>query len=161
MSLAAAAQNLVVDWDCCLLVGEVAPVVGPQSRQGAGATPADGTNRRADPSNSCCPPPHRGGFCGDSPTGERASASPSLSRWTRCESGALHKSLSPAGRDMWQRFYFYRSLVTRLECTNERNPWLTEARQQLAVLTPLVDALLDAEQARREAARQVCACLPP
>ena len=161
MSHAAAAQNQVFEEEFRRVPREVAPVVGSSSNTGAGATPADGTNRRADPSNSCCPPPHRGGFCSDSPTGERASASPSLSRWTRCESGALHKSLSPVGRDVWQRFYFYRSLVTRLECTNERNPWLTEARQQLAVLTPLVDALLDAEQARREAARQVCACLPP
>ena len=156
---AAAAQNQVVT-EGNLVPREVAPVVGPSVNFGAGATPADGTNRSA-PLCSCCPPPHRGGFCGDSPAGERASASPSLFRWTRCESGALHKSLSPAGRDTWQRFYFSRSLVTRLECTDERNPWLAEAREQLAALTPLVDTLLDAEQARREAAWRVCACLPP
>jgi hypothetical protein len=159
---AAAAQNHSQEEDSVVVPRVIAPVCWPSSRLGAGATPADGTNRDSDPSDSpCCPPPSRGGFCSDSPAGERASASPSLFRWTRCESGALYKSLSPVGRDVWQRFYFYRSLVTRLECTDERNPWLAEAREQLAALTPMVDTLLDAEQARREAARQVCVCLPP
>lgn len=159
MSYAAAAQNQVVT-EGNLVPREVAPVVGPSVNFGAGATPADGTNRSA-PLCSCCPPPHRGGFCSaPQAVWGRTAASPSLSLQSGCESRALHKSLSPAGRDTWQRFYFYRSLVTRLECTDERNPWLAEAREQLAALTPLVDTLLDAEQARRGAARQACTCLP-
>lgn len=161
MSYAAAAQNQLFEEEFCRVPREVAPVVGSSSNLGAGATPADGTNRSA-PLCSCCPPPHRGGFCSaPQAVWGRTAASPSLSLQSGCESRALHKSLSPAGRDTWQRFYFYRSLVTRLECTDERNPWLAEAREQLAALTPLVDTLLDAEQARREAAWRVCACLPP
>ena len=112
---AAAAQNQVVT-EGNLVPREVAPVVGPSVNFGAGATPADGTNRT--PPSSCCPPPSRGGFCSASPSGERASVRPSHSQsWTGCESRALPCSLSTAESDRraWAQYYDLWRRISRFE----------------------------------------------
>lgn len=147
---AAAAQNQVVT-EGNLVPREVAPVVGPSVNFGAGATPADGTNRT--PPSSCCPPPSRGGFCSaPQAVWGRTAASPSLSLQSGCESRALHQSFTPKAQQTWNTYYDVRQLVTRLECTDWDNPGLPAARTVLAELDALVDQLLDAEQARRTAA---------
>lgn len=121
---------------------------------GEGATPSLSTNRRT-PRACCLSCRKQDSVCSepwDRDTSGRASAGPSLSRWTGCESRALHQSFTPKAQMTWDTYYEVRALVTRLECTDWDNPGLSSARAVLADLEVLVDQLLDQEQARRDAA---------
>lgn len=114
---AAAAQNHSQEEDSVVVPRVIAPVCWPSSRLGAGATPADGTNRT--PPSSCCPPPSRGGFCSapqSDPWGRTAAGlSLSLSSW--CESTALPCSRSTAESDRraWARYSDLWRRISRLE----------------------------------------------
>lgn len=134
---AAAAQNQVVT-EGNLVPREVAPVVGPSVNFGAGATPADGTNRT--PPSSCCPPPHRGGFCSapqSDPWG-RTVESPSLSQPSGCDSPAL---LSTAESDhrAWCKYLDMWREITRLEVKHLR----TDDPPELIALRAAQSALFD------------------
>lgn len=140
---AAAAQNQSQEEDSVVVPRVIAPVCWPSSRLGAGATPADGTNRDSDPSDSpCCPPPSRGGFCSASPSGERASVRPSHSQsWTGCESRALPCSLSTAESDRraWVRYTELWRRISRLEVASLHTDEPAELRalraEQLALIS--------------------------
>lgn len=136
---AVAAQNQSQKKDFC--PREVAPVVGPSVKIGAGATPADGTNRDSDRSDSpCCPPPSRGGFCSASPTGERAVASPSLSLRSGCESRALPClcSTSESDRRAWVRYTELWRRISRLEIESLYSDEPSELRSLRAEQTALI-----------------------
>ena len=117
MSYAAAAQNQLFEEEFRRVPREVAPVVDSSSNLGAGATPADGTNRSA-PLCSCCPPPSRGGFCSaPQAVWGRTAASPSLSLQSGCESRALpcSRSIAESDRRAWAQYYDLWRRISRLE----------------------------------------------
>lgn len=140
MSYAAAAQNQLFEEEFCRVPPDVAPVVGSSSNLGAGATPADGTNRSA-PLCSCCPPPYRGGFCSaPQAVWGRTAASPSLSLQSGCESRALpcSRSIAESDRRAWAQYTELWRRISRLEVESLYSAEPAELRSLRAEQTALI-----------------------
>lgn len=139
---AAAAQNHSQEEDSVVVPRVIAPVCWPSSRLGAGATPADGTNRDSDPSDSpCCPPPSRGGFCSaPQAVWGRTAASPSLSLQSGCESRALpcSRSIAESDRRAWAQYTELWRRISRLEVESLYSAEPAELRSLRAEQTALI-----------------------
>ena len=140
---AVAAQNQVVTEGNSVVPREVAPVVGPSVKIGAGATPADGTNRDTPPFCPCCLSclGSKDRVCSaPQAVWGRTAASPSLSLSSWCESTALLCLLSTAESDRraWVRYTELWRRISRLEIESLYSDEPAELRSLRAEQTALI-----------------------